>query len=248
MGSSELAVLIPAFNESQSIGKVVNQLSRFAQVIVVDDGSSDGTAEQASMAGATVLSLDGNQGYDRALSAGVEFLSKSKLRGFVTCDADGQHDPADVQSVLMRIREQHVIVGVRSTKARLSEKFFSLVSKPLWGIEDPLCGLKGYSLVNFPDSASKHFAGSTGTGLAIGLISLGSQVENVPISALDREHGRSKFGRVLWANAKIFFSIGVVVWRYSLLAGRIAPARQPIQNMVSQVRSNVELGQRDHAE
>ena len=248
MGSPELAVLIPAYNESRSIGGLVKQLSGCAQVVVVDDGSTDNTADLASRAGAKVVSLSLNQGYDSALASGLEYLMQMNYRGFATCDADGQHQASDVERVLSRISENTVIVGARASKARFSEKIFAYVSKPLWGISDPLCGLKGYSLDNLPEDACTYFAGTTGTGLAIGLVSRGSRVENIRIDSLPREHGRSKFGSMFRSNVKIVSSLVLAVWRHFLLVGRLQNRTSHSQRPFTKSNFGVDTDRRKHGQ
>ena len=94
IGSAEV-VIIPAWNEAGSIGSVVNELRCLGYaVVVVDDGSSDATADIAAASGATVLRLPFNLGVGAAVRCGLAYAERNAVSRVVQCDADGQH-PAD---------------------------------------------------------------------------------------------------------------------------------------------------------
>lgn len=90
-------VVIPAYNEERSIGRVVSELhSEGYPVVVVDDGSMDETARIARAAGAIVLRHDLNLGQGGALQTGITFCLESGARLICTFDADGQHRVSDI--------------------------------------------------------------------------------------------------------------------------------------------------------
>lgn len=94
-------IVVAAFNEAAVIREVVEDLRRhFRNIVVVDDGSSDQTATQANLAGATVLRHPINRGQGAALQTGISFALQQGAEFFVTFDADGQHDPEDAESLL----------------------------------------------------------------------------------------------------------------------------------------------------
>ncbi len=95
-----IVALIPGYNEAPRIGAVVAAAREHLPVIVVDDGSSDGTADQARQAGATVIEQRPNQGKGAALRAGFRRALDDGVDAILTLDADGQHDPAEIPRFL----------------------------------------------------------------------------------------------------------------------------------------------------
>ncbi len=99
-GPYHIVALIPAHDEGPRIAVVVETTAQHLPVVVVDDGSADGTAAQAEAAGATVLRQAPNAGKGAALRAGFRFALDSGFEAVVTLDADGQHDPSDIPRFL----------------------------------------------------------------------------------------------------------------------------------------------------
>jgi len=108
-------VIIPALNEEKNVGKVVEEcLKHTPGVLVVDDGSSDGTAKQAKSAGAVVLSNDINRGKGFCLRRGFDYAIEKDFHAVITLDADGQHDPEFIPDFIGKIEEGHdVVIGTR---------------------------------------------------------------------------------------------------------------------------------------
>jgi glycosyltransferase involved in cell wall biosynthesis len=110
-------IVIPAFNEATVISDVVGDvLLVFDNVVCVDDGSRDDTAEQAWRAGAHVVRHPVNLGQGAAIQTGVEYArSRPGAAVFATFDADGQHRIADVIRMVNRLRteELDIVVGTR---------------------------------------------------------------------------------------------------------------------------------------
>jgi glycosyltransferase involved in cell wall biosynthesis len=141
-----LAIIIPAYNESITIQNVIISVIKYADVIVVDDGSTDDTARLAKLVGAKVISQK-NEGYDSALSKGFEYARNLNYKYLITLDADGEHDTNNLEDFIKRLKLGHdVVVGIRKEKRRISEKIFGYLTVIKYGIFDPLCGLKGYSI------------------------------------------------------------------------------------------------------
>lgn len=110
-------IVIPLYNEATVISGVVRALSPdFAQIVCIDDGSTDGSAEVAEGAGARVIRHPVNLGQGAALQTGLEFaLSRPEMRYIITFDADGQHRPEDALAMLglARAEEKAVVFGSR---------------------------------------------------------------------------------------------------------------------------------------
>ncbi len=113
-----LLVLVPAWNEQETLPAVVSELRGCvpdADVLVVDDGSTDATAEVARAAGARVLPLPINLGVGGAMRAGYRYAVRHGYDRTVQLDADGQHDPADIPRMLavMEAEAADVVIGAR---------------------------------------------------------------------------------------------------------------------------------------
>ena len=107
--------IIPAYNESTHIEGVVEGVRKHLPVLVVDDGSVDGTGTGAIRAGATVLRQAPNQGKGKALKIGFRWALEHGYQAAVTLDADGQHDPEEIPIFLNAYRERgaDLIIGAR---------------------------------------------------------------------------------------------------------------------------------------
>ncbi len=112
----DVLVIIPTWNEDQTVGDVVDEVrSHGYSALVVDDGSTDRSAEVAERAGAVVLRLPVNLGVGGALRCGFRFAVAGGYTTVVQCDADGQHDPAEIARLLevMRANDIELVVGSR---------------------------------------------------------------------------------------------------------------------------------------
>jgi glycosyltransferase involved in cell wall biosynthesis len=118
MLGEDLLVVIPAYNEQGRVGMVIEDVKSVlpgVDVLVVDDGSEDGTAKEAAQAGAQVLSLPLNSGYGVALQTGYKFGVRAGYATIGQIDADGQHR-ASYLATMLEAMEQHdadLIVGSR---------------------------------------------------------------------------------------------------------------------------------------
>ena len=112
-----VAVIIPAFDEEQSVAKVVEGLpaDRIREVVVVDNGSKDGTADAARRAGATVLQ-EPRRGYGQACLTGLGYLRKNPPGIVVFVDADNSDDPEDFTAILAPLVENRadLVIGSRT--------------------------------------------------------------------------------------------------------------------------------------
>jgi len=109
-------VVIAAYNEASMIARIVSEVRRAGyEVVVVDDGSKDATAQNARTAGAIVVQHPFNLGQGAALQSGIKFALANGAEAIVTFDADGQHAAADISRLIAALAEEHAdfVLGSR---------------------------------------------------------------------------------------------------------------------------------------
>ena len=167
-------VLIPAYNEEKRVGAVVREVLEYCpDVIVVDDGSPDGTDKVAAEAGAIVLEHVHNQGKGAALQTGFDYAREHGYDLAITLDADGQHAPSDIPAFLQAYERTHspVLVGNRMGDVaamprlrRFVNRFMSDLLSRVMGqhVPDSQCGFRLYHRSAFPagpyDAHSQRYA------------------------------------------------------------------------------------------
>lgn len=116
MSRKQELVAIPAWNEEGSIAQVIAKVREHrptADILVVDDGSTDATGALARSAGASVVSLPFNVGVGGAMRTAFLYAQREGYAAVVQVDADGQHDPADLERVLDGLTNADIVVGTR---------------------------------------------------------------------------------------------------------------------------------------
>ena len=154
---SDFAIIIPAYNEAGRITSTIAGIrkSSDADIIVVNDGSDDNTAEESKATGAIVLSLPFNLGYGAALQTGYKYALDKGYEFVVQMDADGQHDPAYILPLVTEVRlgSADVAIGSRflgegdyrpTTIKKIGMIFFRMIASYITGqkITDPTSGFQ----------------------------------------------------------------------------------------------------------
>ena len=219
---STISIVIPAFNEHESIADVVGVLRGAAQwheIIVVDDGSTDGTGERAAAAGATVVRHPYNIGNGAAVKNGVRRATGAYI---LIVDADGQHPPEDALRLAAKLGDYDLVVGARSSETqatharRAGNSALNRLASYLTGrdIPDLTSGFRGAraaALREFLHLLPNGF--STPTTTTLSFIKGGYSVTFEPIHARQRT-GQSKI-RLARDGAKFLMIIFKIVTLFS---------------------------------
>jgi glycosyltransferase involved in cell wall biosynthesis len=153
--------IVPAFNEADSVAPTVDSIHQCASsfdVLVIDDGSTDATAERATQAGAAVLRMPFNLGIGGAMQAGYMYALERGYRIAVQVDGDGQHDPRHIDDLLEQLRidpDLNMVTGSRfldasgdgfrsSAPRRAGIRIFSSIVSLITGqrVTDPTSGFR----------------------------------------------------------------------------------------------------------
>lgn len=207
-------VAIPAWNEQGSIAEVIAKVNEHrpdADVLVVNDGSTDDTARLATEAGATVVSLPFNVGVGGAMRAAFLYAKRHGYTALVQVDADGQHDPADLDRLIDGLADADVVVG---TRFHPNSMYFVggprrwamvMLSKTLsrmnrGTISDPTSGFRSAgprAIALFAVDYPADYLGDTVGSLAIA-IRRGLVIHETPVTMYFRQTGRPS-KNALWS-------------------------------------------------
>ncbi len=142
-----ICILIPAYNEARAIGVVVKEArSKGIDVLVVDDGSADGTTDVARANGASVLTNFKNQGKGFSLQRGFDHIISQNYEALITMDGDGQHAVADLDGFIGLYAEKKpdVICGNRMTDHKGMPFVRFLTNQIMSGLISLVCRQKIY--------------------------------------------------------------------------------------------------------
>jgi glycosyltransferase involved in cell wall biosynthesis len=233
-------IIIPAFNEEKNIGNVLENIFRLKldiDVLVVDDGSSDFTAEVAGRYPVNVISHLYNLGYGAALQTGFKYAGLRGYKYIIQFDADGQHDSTDIQAMMDELRRCNcdIVIGSRflgkgSFKTGILKKaVINFMRSLIWAftknvVTDPTSGFKGLSkkiycffskMGNFPSDYPD-------ADILIQMLLSGYKVREIPISVRQRESGRSMHSglKPIIYLIKIMLSIFTILLRNRFMKGR----------------------------
>lgn len=213
MNIERLLIVVPALNECESISEVVRDLRALAlDVLVVDDGSSDDTAERAETEGARVLRLPINLGVGGALRAGFRYAVDHGYSSVVQVDADGQHPAHQIQDLIEAARrhEAHLVIGSRylssdatlapSSSRRLAMKLLGALVSRASGcrITDSTSGfriIREPLLSEFSREFPAYYLGDTYEATILAARA-GFRIAEIPAALSIRKHGTSSSGRI----------------------------------------------------
>lgn len=170
--TQRICVIIPAFREEKRIANVVREVRKSGlDVIVVDDGSEDGTSAAAKEAGAVVIRLEQNCGKGVALNTGFDYARNNGYDAVITMDADGQHDPVEVPKFIEAYVRTGIPVLVGNRMAapesmplvrRMTNRFMSWLLSRVMGqyVPDTQCGYRLYrcDVIPFVSAQAERFA------------------------------------------------------------------------------------------
>ena len=211
MDRSRLAIVIPAFNEENTIGEIIKLASKYGTTVVINDGSSDNTSQVASSAGAKVINNTLNLGYDKALITGFNYACESNFDFMITIDADGQHIPSDIEKYLNEFKKgKDCIVGIRENPQRIAEYLFSFYTRIVWKIKDPLCGMKGYDLRKFNKFKNHKMQELIGTQYLMIALRGNFDISQLEINQKERKD-MPRLGPSLLSNILIFSALLKVI-------------------------------------
>jgi glycosyltransferase involved in cell wall biosynthesis len=209
--SPRVLAIMPALNEEATVGGVVEAIRRDLgiDVAVVDDGSTDQTAEKAIAAGAAVITHPFNLGVGAAIRTGFRFAAAKGYDVVIQVDADGQHDTGSASRVLepvlaghadivvgSRFAEGYALSGARAFGMRMLSR---MVSKRVGAkISDTTSGFRAFSRTSigwFARGYPSQYLSDTVEALLLGH-DLGLRIEEVPVRMRQRMGGQASSGRV----------------------------------------------------
>ncbi|MCU0652622.1 MAG: glycosyltransferase family 2 protein [Candidatus Omnitrophica bacterium] len=189
-------VIVPAYNEAKGIANVVKSIKELGlNVLVIDDGSIDHTAEIAKNSGADVLRNEINRGKGASLIAGFHYVLSGDFDAVITMDADGQHSPLDLPYFLQFAQEKNadIIIGNRMTKVKsmpflrlATNKFMSwLISKiAKQKIPDTQCGFRFIKCSALKEMDLKTTKYEIESEVLIKASRLGLRIDSIPIMTI----------------------------------------------------------------
>ena len=232
--------IIPAYNEADKIGEVlsgIRGLDAVLDIVVIDDGSTDGTAEVARRAGATVLRLSSNMGYGVAVQTAYKYAYERGYAYGVQLDADGQHDPAYLPRILDGVMsdEADLIIGSRFLKTQDHQTppangyragmirrsgiiLFAALASKLIGIKitDPTSGYRAWNRKLLAFFVQDFFPYEYPDADVIVMVHrAGFRIKEMPMVMYQRNTGASMYTglKPLYYVFKMFFSILMTLMR-----------------------------------
>jgi glycosyltransferase involved in cell wall biosynthesis len=228
LNKPKVLVIIPAYNEEGSIAAVIRRIqdvSRDIDIVVVNDGSRDQTAAIARQAGATaVIDLPFNLGIGGAMQTGYLYAYKNNYDIALQIDADGQHDPDDIATVIEPILrgDAHFVVGSRwvektayksSVARRIGMIIFSNMIRMLTGqmIKDPTSGFRAADRHVIRMFADYYPVDYPEVEVLVHIAKRGLKIQEVPVEMHERQAGRSSITPIKSAYYMIKVGLAVLI-------------------------------------
>jgi len=223
--------IVPAYNEERNIGRVVSELRAFdggLDVVVVSDGSTDGTAAAAEAAGARVLRLPFNLGIGGAVQTGFKYAWEHGYDLAVRCDGDGQHVPAELPKVIAPVvgGEADIAVGSRfaggdgyrsSATRRVGIRLLATVVSAIarQRVTDTTSGFQALNRRALELFAADYPHDYPEVEGMVMTIKHRLRLVEVPVEMREREHGRSSITtlRSVYYMAKVLVALFVGLFR-----------------------------------
>ena len=223
--------IVPAFNEEASVARVVDELRAFdpgLEVVVIDDGSTDRTAEVARGRGARVVRLPFNLGIGGAVQTGFRYAWEHGFDLAVRVDGDGQHDPRELGAVLEPVLagEADIAVGSRFTgregyrssrSRRIGIRLLAAVVSALTGqrVTDPTSGFQAANRLGIRLFAADYPHDYPEAEATVMVFKHRLRLREVPVAMRARESGRSSITaiRSVYYMVKVLLAIFVALFR-----------------------------------
>lgn len=184
-----ITVIIPAYNEAERIEPVISETMQYTQnVLIIDDGSTDTTGEQAQALGAHVL-YQPHEGYVQALKTG---FNRAQGKIIVTLDADGEHPPSAIPSLIAPILQgkADLVLGTRSHIPSSSERFIGWLVSLQMKVQDHGTGFRALTK-ELAEAMELRGPCTCGT-LVLQALLQGARIVEVPITEREIEKKRRR--------------------------------------------------------
>lgn len=239
--SPRVLVIMPAWNEGAVVGSTVREVLRTNaryDVLVVNDGSTDSTAQEAAAAGATVLNLPFNLGVGGAMRAGFKYAQRLGYVQVIQVDSDGQHDPRNIDEVLAGLQHADISIGARFAdrgeyKVTGPRKWaMQLLAKVISGLAktrltDVTSGFRAANeraVAQYLDHYPAEYLGDTIDSLVVAIRS-GCTVTQVPVEMRARQGGKPSHNPVkaaIYLGRSVFALLFALTRKPTRLAARAA--------------------------